>query len=131
MFFLNRFLVTLRTKVMEKQMFESPAEVCCVSTSSRWMILGAVMLGVIMGPIDGSIVNVVLPTIAAYFRSDYALAQWVPTIYLLAICSFILVYGRLGDMLGYKSIFLTGACLFCPLFSSVRVFAKHGDADLF
>jgi EmrB/QacA subfamily drug resistance transporter len=79
---------------------------------SRWMILGAVMMGVIMGPIDGSIVNVVLPTIAAHFRTDYAVAQWVPTIYLLAISSFILVYGRLGDMLGYKKIFLTGLACF-------------------
>ena len=93
--------------------------------TSRWMILAAVMMGVIMGPIDGSIVNVVLPSIAAYFQTDYALAQWVPTIYLLAICSFILVYGRLGDMLGYKKIFLTGlacfgaASLLCGLSQSI------------
>jgi EmrB/QacA subfamily drug resistance transporter len=79
---------------------------------NKWMILSAVMLGVIMGPIDGSIVNVVLPTIANYFRTDYALVQWVPTIYLLSICSFILVYGRLGDMFGYKRIFLTGLACF-------------------
>jgi EmrB/QacA subfamily drug resistance transporter len=79
---------------------------------NKWMILSAVMLGVIMGPIDGSIVNVVLPTIANYFKTDYALVQWVPTIYLLAICSFILVYGRLGDMFGYKRIFLTGLACF-------------------
>jgi EmrB/QacA subfamily drug resistance transporter len=79
---------------------------------NKWAILSAVMLGVIMGPIDGSIVNVVLPTIANHFQTDYALVQWVPTIYLLAICSFILVYGRLGDMFGYKRIFLTGLACF-------------------
>ena len=78
----------------------------------KWKILSAVMMGVIMGPIDGSIVNTVLPTIAKYFQTDYALVQWVPTIYLLAICSFILVYGRLGDMLGYKRIFLIGLACF-------------------
>lgn len=82
------------------------------SMASKWTILGAVMMGVIMGPIDGSIVNVVLPTIAAHFQSDYSLAQWGPTIYLLAICSFLLIYGRLGDMLGYKTIFLTGLACF-------------------
>ena len=79
---------------------------------SKWMVLSAVMMGVIMGPIDASIVNVVLPSIATHFRTDYALAQWVPTIYLLAVCSFILTYGRLGDMLGYKRIFLTGLACF-------------------
>ncbi len=80
--------------------------------SSKWMILGAVMLGVIMGPIDGSIVNVVLPSIADYFHADYSLAQWIPTIYLLAICSFILFYGRLGDIFGYKVVFLAGLICF-------------------
>ncbi|MEJ2024043.1 MAG: MFS transporter [Deltaproteobacteria bacterium] len=80
--------------------------------TSKWMILGAVMTGVIMGPIDGSIVNVVLPSITRYFHTDYSVAQWVPTIYLLAVCSFILVYGRLGDMFGYKKIFLTGLSCF-------------------
>ncbi len=93
--------------------------------ASKWMILGAVMTGVIMGPIDASIVNVVLPSISRYFNTDYSVAQWVPTIYLLAICSFILVYGRLGDMLGYKKIFLTGlaffvgASLLCGLSTSI------------
>jgi EmrB/QacA subfamily drug resistance transporter len=82
------------------------------SDRNKWKILSAVMLGVIMGPIDGSIVNVVLPTIASYFQTDYALVQWVPTIYLLSICSFILVYGRLGDIYGYKRIFLTGLACF-------------------
>ena len=85
--------------------------------SSKWLILGTVMLGVIMGPIDASIVNVVLPSIAVDFKVDYALAQWVPTIYLLAICSFILFYGRLGDILGYKKVFLTG--LICFAISSL------------
>ena len=80
--------------------------------SSKWLILGTVMLGVIMGPIDASIVNVVLPSIAVDFQVDYALAQWVPTIYLLAICSFILFYGRLGDIFGYKKVFLTGLICF-------------------
>ncbi len=85
--------------------------------SSKWLILGAVMLGVIMGPIDASIVNVVLPSIAVHFQVDYSLAQWIPTIYLLAICSFLLFYGRLGDIFGYKKVFLTG--LICFAISSL------------
>lgn len=82
------------------------------STASKWLILGSVMLAVIMGPIDGSIVNVVLPTIAIFFEVDYSLAQWVPTIYLLSVCSFILFYGRLGDIYGYKRVFLAGQVCF-------------------
>ncbi|MBN2418455.1 MAG: MFS transporter [Deltaproteobacteria bacterium] len=98
-------------------MYEDTAKTANNLNSSKWLILGAVMMGVIMGPIDASIVNVVLPSIAVDFQVDYALAQWVPTIYLLAICSFILFYGRLGDIYGYKKVFLSG--LICFAISSL------------
>jgi len=74
----------------------------------RYVILTAIMLGGIMGPIDASIVNVTLPTIAQYFGTGLSAAQWVPTIYLLIISSMLLFYGRLGDLFGYKKIYLTG-----------------------
>lgn len=74
----------------------------------KWLVLSAVMLGSFMGPIDGSIVNTVLPDIAAYFGADISIVQWVPTIYLLTISCLILLYGRLGDMVGYKRVYLWG-----------------------
>jgi len=75
---------------------------------NKWQILIAVMLGSIMGPLDGSIVNTVLPDITEHFKADIALMQWVPTVYLLTISCLILLYGRLGDMVGYKRVFLSG-----------------------
>ncbi len=79
---------------------------------AKWLILTAVMLGAFMGPIDASIVNTVLPSITGYFKTDISIAQWVPTVYLLTISCLILLYGRLGDMLGYKKIFLAGLASF-------------------
>jgi MFS family permease len=76
--------------------------------SGRYSILAAIMLGSIMGPIDASIVNVTLPTIAEYFGVKLSAAQWVPMSYLLVISSLLLFYGRLGDILGYKRVYLTG-----------------------
>jgi EmrB/QacA subfamily drug resistance transporter len=76
--------------------------------ASRYSILAAVMLTNIMAPIDASIVNVTLPTIAAYFGARLSAAQWVPMIYLLVISSLLLFYGRLGDILGYRRVYLTG-----------------------
>mgnify|MGYP006269275243 CR=1 FL=1 len=70
------------------------------------------MLGSFMGPVDGSIVNTVLPNITGDFKTDIAIAQWVPTIYLLTISCLILLYGRLGDMVGYKKVFLAGLASF-------------------
>ncbi|MBM4463600.1 MAG: MFS transporter [Chloroflexi bacterium] len=75
---------------------------------SKWLVLGVVMLGTIMGPLDGSIVNTVLPTITQSFHTDISIVQWVPTVYLLTISCLILLYGRLGDMLGYKKVFVYG-----------------------
>lgn len=74
----------------------------------RYAVLGAVMLGGIMGPIDASIVNVVLPTITRSFGVGISTAQWVPMIYLLTISSLLLFYGRLGDILGYRKVYLCG-----------------------
>lgn len=76
--------------------------------SNRYFILAAIMLGSIMGPIDASIVNVTLPTIAEYFGVELSTAQWVPMLYLLVISSLLLFYGRLGDILGYKKVYLMG-----------------------
>ena len=78
----------------------------------RYLVLAAVMLGGIMGPIDASIVNVILPSIAGFFGAPISTVQWVPLIYLLTISSLLLFYGRLGDILGYKRIYLAGLICF-------------------
>jgi EmrB/QacA subfamily drug resistance transporter len=93
-------------------MTESDASVVKKGIEAKWLILAAVMLGAFMGPIDASIVNTVLPDITDYFKTDISIAQWVPTVYLLTISCLILFYGRLGDMVGYKKIFLAGLASF-------------------
>jgi EmrB/QacA subfamily drug resistance transporter len=99
--------------------------------SRRYSILAAIMLGSIMGPIDASIVNVILPTITEFFGVPVSSAQWVPMIYLLTISSLLLFYGRLGDILGYKRVYLcglagfiiaTGLCGISPVISWLIAF---------
>lgn len=74
----------------------------------RYSVLASIMLGSIMGPIDASIVNVILPTLTQFFGVHISTAQWVPMIYLLTISSLLLFYGRLSDILGYKKVYLYG-----------------------
>jgi EmrB/QacA subfamily drug resistance transporter len=74
----------------------------------RYQILAVVMLGSILGPLDGSILNVILPTITHSFSATMAVAEWVPMVYLLTIAGLVLLFGRLGDIVGYRRIFLTG-----------------------
>jgi len=79
-----------------------------VNYPRRYSILLSIMLASIMGPIDASIVNVILPTITQFFGVKISTAQWVPMVYLLTISSLLLSYGRLGDILGYKKVYLSG-----------------------
>jgi MFS family permease len=78
----------------------------------RFRILFALMFGIIMAPIDGSMVNVILPTLTEVFSAEIATAQWVPMIYLLIISSLLLFFGRLGDIWGYKKVFQCGLVVF-------------------
>ena len=80
--------------------------------AKRFHILFAIMFGIIMAPIDGSMVNVILPTLTEVFSADIATAQWVPMIYLLIISSLLLFFGRLGDIWGYKKVFQCGLIAF-------------------
>ena len=76
--------------------------------AGRTRVLAAVMAGAILGPIDASIVNVVLPTLARTFSASLAAVQWVPMAYLLASGSLVLAFGRLGDLRGHRKVFLRG-----------------------
>jgi EmrB/QacA subfamily drug resistance transporter len=79
-----------------------------LSSTQRFQILFSIMFGIIMAPIDASMVNVILPTLTEVFSTEIALAQWVPMIYLLIISSLLLFFGRLGDIWGYKQVFMCG-----------------------
>lgn len=75
-------------------------------------VLAAVMAGSILGPIDASIVNVVLPTLARSFSASLASVQWVPMAYLLSSGGLALLFGRLGDLYGHRRVFLSGLLAF-------------------
>ena len=78
----------------------------------RSLILAAVMAGGLLGPVDASIVNVVLPTLSRAFSASLAAVQWVPMVYLLASGSLVLFFGRLGDLRGHRRVFLAGLLAF-------------------
>ncbi|MZP42674.1 DHA2 family efflux MFS transporter permease subunit [Heliobacterium gestii] len=70
------------------------------------------MAASVMGPIDGSVVNVALPTFSQVFQVGLHTVSWVTMAYLLVLGSLILTYGRLGDIYGFKRILLLGIALF-------------------
>ncbi|MCC7551103.1 MAG: MFS transporter [Methanobacterium sp.] len=82
----------------------------------KWKILLSVALGTIMVPINATIVNVSLPTIAEYFQVTIPIAQWIINSYLITLVCLVLLFGRLGAHYGKKTIYVTGLLGF--LFSS-------------
>lgn len=65
-----------------------------------------------MNTLDGTIVNVALPAIQADLHFTQASLTWVVNAYLISFGSFLLLAGRLGDLLGRKRVFLAGLALF-------------------
>jgi EmrB/QacA subfamily drug resistance transporter len=78
----------------------------------KWFVLSAVGMGIFLGTIDGSIVNIALPTLAHNFGSEFATVEWVTLGYLLTVTTLMLSMGRLGDMIGKKPVYNTGFVVF-------------------
>lgn len=76
------------------------------------LLLAAVAIGVIMDGLDGSIVNVVLPVIAADFGTDTGTIAWVVITYLLMMAGFLLVFGKLADRGHIRKVFVWGFVVF-------------------
>jgi EmrB/QacA subfamily drug resistance transporter len=89
---------------------ETPPE--GVDYSRKWFVLVAIAMAIFLGTIDGSIVNVALPTLAEEFDTTFSVTQWVVLAYLLTQATLTLGFGRLGDMIGKKPIFTTGFTVF-------------------
>ena len=81
------------------------------SRIARWTLIASI-LGSAMAFIDGSVVNVALPSIQADLGGGLATQQWVVDAYLLTLGSLILVGGSLGDIFGESKIFAIGVASF-------------------
>src|SRR5512135_761244 len=78
----------------------------------KWKVLITLMMGVFMIILDGTIVNVAFPTLRIAFGADLASAQWVISIYVLALGVTTPVAGFLGDRFDIKRMYLGGLALF-------------------
>ncbi len=78
----------------------------------KWLILAAVGMGIFLATIDGSIVNVALPTLVEELGTDFTTVQWVVLAYLLTVTTLMLGIGRLADMKGKKPIYTVGFVVF-------------------
>ncbi|WP_175189967.1 MFS transporter, partial [Achromobacter dolens] len=78
----------------------------------RWWALMVLCLGVLMIVLDTTIVNVALPSIREDLHFTETSLVWVVNAYMLTFGGFLLLGGRLGDLLGHRRMFLAGLVLF-------------------
>jgi EmrB/QacA subfamily drug resistance transporter len=78
----------------------------------RWIALAVLCLGQLMMVLDATIVNVALPSIQNDLHFSQGNLTWVLNGYLITFGGFLLLAGRLGDLVGRKRIFLTGLVMF-------------------
>lgn len=74
----------------------------------QWIVLVTVMIASFLGRLDGTIVNLALPHIIKEFGITISQASWISTAYIIANAIFVPIFGKLGDMIGRKSLYIFG-----------------------
>ena len=83
----------------------------------KWWILLTVIVGTFLGRLDQTIVNLALPKIINDFGITVTSAGWIATAYILANAIFVPIWGKLGDTIGRKKVYILGFSIF--IFGSV------------
>jgi EmrB/QacA subfamily drug resistance transporter len=85
-----------------------PAGIDASTYARRWLILAVVLAAECMDLIDSTVVNVAAPPIAKAFHASSTVLEWIVSGYPLAISVGLIMGGRLGDLVGRRTMFLTG-----------------------
>jgi EmrB/QacA subfamily drug resistance transporter len=76
--------------------------------SHEWIILFTVMIASFLGRLDGTVVNLALPRMISDFGITVSQASWISTAYIIANAIFVPIFGKLGDLIGRKPLYLFG-----------------------
>jgi EmrB/QacA subfamily drug resistance transporter len=100
-------------------------ELLRLSTHRGRLVLATTVLGSGIALLDGTVVNVALPTIGRDLNADLAGLQWVVNAYALTLAALILLGGSLGDRFGRRAMYAVGvgafgvASVLCALAPSI------------
>ncbi len=97
---------------MERATLSETATADGLPTPARYRAMAVVILGIVLAVLDGTIVNLALPIITHDFAASAAQAIWVINAYQIAILAFLLPCAALGDLYGYRRVYLGGLALF-------------------
>src|SRR5256886_6459025 len=83
-----------------------------VAQQRRWIALILLCVAQFVVVLDASIVNVALPTIGGALHFSEGNLSWVVNAYVLVFGGFLLLGGRIADLLGRRRLFIGGLILF-------------------
>jgi EmrB/QacA subfamily drug resistance transporter len=78
----------------------------------RYAVLVIVLASVLMAVIDGTVVNIALPSMTRFFSVDLSDSQWTITAYLITMTSLLLVFGKVSEYVGRARLFFVGIIIF-------------------
>ena len=81
-------------------------------TPARYSAMAVIFLGLALSVLDGTIVNLALPGIARNLHASASQAVWVVNAYQVATLGLLLPLATLGDLVGYRRVYLSGVVLF-------------------
>ncbi len=82
------------------------------ASSRRGLVLLVLSMAVLIINLDGTILNVALPSIVSSLGASSSQLQWIVDAYVVVLAGLLLVAGTLGDHIGRKRVFLTGLLIF-------------------
>lgn len=81
-------------------------------TRAQWLTLIVLCFALLIVIIDVTIVNVTIPSIRKEFDASLQAIEWITAIYALMFAAFIVTWGRIGDEIGRRRIFIAGVGVF-------------------
>jgi EmrB/QacA subfamily drug resistance transporter len=97
---------------MQKADTTQPPAAADADERSRWIALYVLCAGMLMIVLDVTVVNVALPTIQDDLGFSRSSLAWVVDAYLISFGGLLLLAGRLGDLMGRRTILLIGLAVF-------------------
>jgi MFS family permease len=111
--------------------------------SKKYLMAMTLVLGVFMVVLDGTVINVALPTITEYFNTNADSTQWITTAYMMAEVLLLILFGRAAGTVGKARMFKLGFTIFVlssiacglsislPMLVACRVFQGIGASMAF
>ena len=83
-----------------------------INDRNRWIALYVLCVGMLMIVLDITVTNVALPSIQSDLGFSQSSLAWVVNAYLISFGGLLLLAGRLGDLIGRRTVFLIGLGVF-------------------